>query len=224
MSPASHECPVRGPLLFWRPTMNGVALIRTEADADPRLVLFGRDGAGKPRASWFDASAADLALKAAELMKLRVLRIETDEHRAVARQVSPGRVFDSGRAFTPFVRADIFGKLVELAHLAQEAGEAAAATGAAASTENGASPAANGFGTASSGGGAPTAPKRPQDWDEIGIGSLVLATTGVEDGWWESIVIGVNGDAFSLKWRDFPRERVFVPPRSELGLLPAVAN
>src|SRR3954469_22494192 len=164
MSPASHECPVRGPLLFWRPTMNSVALIRTEADADPRLVLFGRDGAGKPRASWFDASAADLALKAAEVMKLRVLQIETDEHKALARQVSPGRVFESGRAFTPFVRANIFGKLVELAHLAQEAGEATAATGVGATAENDASPAANGFGAASSGGGAVNAPKRPQDW------------------------------------------------------------
>src|SRR4051794_24192854 len=112
VSPAfAMKGPVRGSLLFWRSTMNSVALIRTEADADPRLVLFGRDGAGKPRASWFDASAADLALKAAELMKLRVLRLETDEHKALARQLSPGRVFDSGRAFTPFVRANVFGKL-----------------------------------------------------------------------------------------------------------------
>src|SRR5215208_431552 len=30
---------------------------------------------------------------------------------------------------------------------------------------------------------------------------VVLATVGVEDGWWESIVIGVSADAFSLKWR-----------------------
>ena len=70
----------------------------------------------------------------------------------------------------------------------------------------------------------PGGPARPQDWDEIGIGSVVLATVGVEDGWWESIVIGVNADAFSLKWRDFPREPVFVRRRTELALLPAAAK
>jgi hypothetical protein len=80
-------------------------------------------------------------------------------------------------------------------------------------------------------GPAPTAPadpkggpSRPQSWDEIGIGSVVLATAGVEDGWWESIVIGVNGEALTLKWRDFPREPVFVRRRTELALLPAVTN
>jgi len=39
-----------------------------------------------------------------------------------------------------------------------------------------------------------------------------------------SIIIGVNADAFSLKWRDFPREPVFVRRRTELALLPAVTN
>ena len=204
--------------------MNSTILLQSNEHAEPSLVLFGRDDAGKPRASWFDAVSADLATRAADVMKMRVLKIETDEQKAVARQLAPGRVFASGRAFTPFARAAVFGKLVELAHLAQEAGEANAATGVAASAGNGASAAAGGFGAPSSGGGASHAPKRPDDWDVIGIGSVVLATSGVEDGWWESIVIGVNGESFTLKWRDFPRDPVFVRPRTELALLPPAAN
>ena len=78
-------------------------------------MVFGRDGAGKPRASWFDAVSADLATKAADLMKMRVVKIETDEQKALARQFAPGRVFASGRAFTPLARAAVFNKLVELA-------------------------------------------------------------------------------------------------------------
>jgi hypothetical protein len=53
---------------------------------------------------------------------------------------------------------------------------------------------------------------------------LVLATVGVEDGWWESVVLGVNGEMLTLKWRDFPRERTFVRRRTELALLPVRAR
>ncbi len=233
--------------------MNSTILVQPKEQAEPSLVVFGRDDAGKPRASWFDALSADLATKAADLMKMRILKVESDEQKAVARQLAPGRVFASGRAFTPFARATVFSQLVELAHLAQEAGVANAATGVAASAGNDARAAADGFGAPSSGGGAEngetrpapepdnslpsqaagsgsaqpstTLPRaRPEDWDEIGIGSLVLATVGVEAGWWESVVLGVNGDAFTLKWRDYPRDPVFVRRRTELALLPAAAQ
>ena len=95
--------------------MNSTVVVRANAQAEPSLVVFGRDDAGKPRASWFDAGSAGLAAKAADLMKMRVLRVETEEQKAVARQLAPGRVFASGRAFTPFARARVFSELVELA-------------------------------------------------------------------------------------------------------------
>ena len=66
----------------------------------------------------------------------------------------------------------------------------------------------------------PTVSPRPRTWDEIRIGSLVLATVGVEDGWWESVVLGVNGEMLTLKWRDFPGEPTFIRRRTELALLP----
>ena len=80
-------------------------------------------------------------------------------------------------------------------------------------------------------GPAPTAPadpkggpSRPQSWDEIGIGSVVLAHESLDEGWWESVVLGVNGEALTLKWRDYPREKVFVRRRTALALLPAAAQ
>ena len=36
-------------------------IVHATSSSDPTLVVFGRDGAGKPRASWFDAINADLA-------------------------------------------------------------------------------------------------------------------------------------------------------------------
>ena len=92
--------------------MNSAVLVKANEQADPSLVVFGRDGAGKPRASWFDAPSAELATKAADLMQMRVLKVETEEQKAVARQLAPGRVLESGRAFTPFARATLFSKLV----------------------------------------------------------------------------------------------------------------
>src|SRR5688500_2649887 len=106
-----------GPLWhFWRPQMNNeTVVVRTNEQADPSLIVFGRDGAGKPRASWFDDESAELASKAAKLMRMHALKVETDEQKEVARELAPGRVFASGRAFTPFARASVFSKLVELA-------------------------------------------------------------------------------------------------------------
>ena len=41
----------------------------------------------------------------------------------------------------------------------------------------------------------------------------------VEDGWYEAIVVEANGDMFTLRWRDYPRERRIVRHRLRLGLL-----
>jgi len=85
--------------------MSNAQAVPADAPAsEPSVVVFGRDEAGKPRASWFDAESAELAVKAADLMQMRILRVETDEQKALARQLARGRVFARGRAFTPFAR------------------------------------------------------------------------------------------------------------------------
>src|SRR4051794_40774982 len=88
----------------WRPRMSAI-IETTKPKLDPAaiaVIVFGRDEAGKAHASWFDQSEAALAEKAADFMNLRVLRVQTDEHRVLAAQLPHGRVFASGRAFVPF--------------------------------------------------------------------------------------------------------------------------
>ena len=53
--------------------MSSPTLVHATSPSEPTLVVFGRDGTGKPRASWFDAVSADLATKAADPMKMRVM-------------------------------------------------------------------------------------------------------------------------------------------------------
>ena len=121
----------------------------------------------------------------------------------IAARLPVGRVHATGRTFVPFIRRDLYDKLV-----------AAAANGNAHPTSppNGSSGASG-----SSPGGS--APHLPRNWQEIGIGDLVVASQSREDGWYEAIVVEANGDMFTLRWRDYPRERRIVRHRLRLGLL-----
>ncbi len=53
--------------------MSSPTLVHATSPSEPSLVVFGRDGTGKPRTSLFDAVSADLATKATDLAKMRVM-------------------------------------------------------------------------------------------------------------------------------------------------------
>ncbi len=61
---------------------------------------------------------------------------------------------------------------------------------------------------------------KPRDPTEIGLGSVVLAHEGPDEGWWEAEVIGLNGRVFSLRWRDYPTQPTILRKATELALLP----
>ncbi|WP_244475698.1 hypothetical protein [Methylobacterium sp. Leaf466] len=60
----------------------------------------------------------------------------------------------------------------------------------------------------------------PRERDEIGLGSVVLAHEGADEGWWEAEIIGMNGRVFSCRWRDYPHQGTFLRKRGELALMP----
>ncbi len=53
--------------------MSSPTLVHATSPSDPTLVVFGRDGTSKPRTPSFDALTADLATKAADMMRMRVM-------------------------------------------------------------------------------------------------------------------------------------------------------
>jgi hypothetical protein len=59
----------------------------------------------------------------------------------------------------------------------------------------------------------------PRSWDDISIGHLVLATEGGGEGYWEAIVIGVEGDMVTMRWRDFHGYAKFTQNRTAVALL-----
>jgi NAD(P)-dependent dehydrogenase (short-subunit alcohol dehydrogenase family) len=147
------------------------------------------------------------ALKAASQLQLQVLASNDPKIADIAARLPVGRVHATGRTFVPFIRRDLYDQLL-----------AAAANG---NLHQPPAPLANGTSGNDAGSRPPasSAPKLPRTWQEIGVGDLVVAQESLEDGWYEAIVVDANGDMFSLRWRDYPRQRQFVRHRLRLGLL-----
>lgn len=167
--------------------------------AAPATVVFGLDEGGKAHASWFGAADAELAIKAAGLMGFSVLPITTDEHRVAASGLAAGRVFASGRCFAPFAKTGAYEALKAFDEAYQPP----------APPEPQPEPPLTVTGT-------------PQRWEDLQVGSLVLATAGPGDGWYEAIIAEARGDAiFVLRWQGWADYDAFVRRADGLALLPA---
>ena len=145
-------------------------------------------------------------MKAATQLQLKVLTGNDPKIADLTAQLPVGRVHATGRTFVPFIRRDLYDKLL-----------AAAGNGNLAQPP---SPPASGASGNAAGSRPPgSSPKLPRNWQEIGVGDLVLFQECLEDGWYEAIVVEAVGDMFTLRWRDYPRQRRFACHRLRLGLL-----
>jgi hypothetical protein len=77
---------------------------------------------------------------------------------------------------------------------------------AATSTSRANPSAANAPGKGSGAHGSTETQSLPKTWDDINVGSEVIAFESSEDGWWEAIVTEINGEMLTLRWRDYPRQ------------------
>jgi hypothetical protein len=163
------------------------------------VILFGIDGRGKPKAARFRKDHAGLAVKAAGQLQLQVLANDNPTVAEIAARLPVGRVHATGRAFVPFIPRDLYDKLIAVASNGN--GYQSAAASQSPSNPSG------------------STPNLPESWDKIGLGDLVVAQESPEDGWYVAIVIESNGDMFTLRWRDYPRERRFARHRHRIGLM-----
>ena len=185
------------------------------ADA-PALIILGRDDANKAHAAYFTADEAAAATNAAALMAMMVLPITGEDMRALAARLPHGRIFGgTGKAFVPFVKQATYDALITHVPVAQQVRPLRLVRAEAEGSDKPSEPA------------PPPAPKEPAlslpaDWDHIVPGSVVLATVGRDDGWWEAVVLDSKpGNMWTLRWRDFPTEPVFSRQASNLALLHA---
>jgi hypothetical protein len=109
------------------------------------VVLFGVDDNGKPKAARFNDKHANLATKAAGHLKLHVLPIVGPVVADLAGRLPAGRIHANGRGFVPYIRRDLYAKLVAAAGSASHGDHASAQAEAASGSTKPSSP--NGQGT-----------------------------------------------------------------------------
>jgi hypothetical protein len=207
-----------------RPTAPVVTAANSPGAQPPTLILFDRDGGGRPRAAWFDAADAQAATGAAATMQLRTLPVADEVGRELARQLARGRILPNGRVQLASTKPELVARIAAMAEA--QAGQSrpsdppaaadTAKTGDAARVNAAEKPPA-----ARPGDRTFVGHPQPQDRGDIGLGSVVLALEAPGEGWWEAEVIGINGAVFSLRWCDYPTQPILLRKATELALLPA---
>jgi hypothetical protein len=177
-----------------KPTTKAKAAAKKSAPAAPLIVL-GYDEHHKPQAAQFSAAEADLVTKAARLMDLKVYEVGTEDLAALAKKLPVGRLYSNGRGFVPNVRQSLYSEIIVALAVEPQA---------AVGKDKDEPPVATGL---------------PRTWDEIAPGHLVIAQETLEYGWWEAIVIALNGDMLTLRFRDYPKPPKFVRHRNAIALM-----
>lgn len=191
------------------------------------LIVFGLDDNQRPHASSFLRSEAQLAIKAAAMMGMRVMPVSTEVELAIAAKLPRGKIFGSGKAFTPFVKAGLFDEIIAAARLAPEPSTTMLDDDdlqAGASDKPAIEPAPKAKKAAKAKTDlAPrvvATPAQPADWEAIEVGCVVLATAPPQHlTWYECEVIAVDGDELTLQFLDWPEEPTFVRAVADVGLM-----
>lgn len=176
------------------------------------VVLYGVDANGKPQAARFAERQCDLAIKAAQQLKLNVLKVTTEEIAQVAGRLPAGRINSSGKGLVPHVRQPQYDQVLAIA------GDTATSTAAKSSA------APNGFtkiplNEAGKEGNSVGSEGLPKTWTDIGKDHLVLVQETLRDGWWECIVLERKDDMLTVRWRDYPKWKPFTVHADAVALL-----
>jgi hypothetical protein len=153
------------------------------------IVVAGLDQEQRPHAARFSHADETRATRAAALMGFKVGMAQTSKALSLARALTKGRVFATGRALVPFVRQEVFDEMQTSIAFEEPSPieiEPAVAAGG----------------------------------DPLAVGNVVLAAEGKE-GWWEAIVLNVDRNAVSLKWRDWPKMKQFTRSRADIAIIGA---
>jgi hypothetical protein len=168
------------------------------------VVLFGLDENKKPKAARFPEKLSQLAVKAAQQLKLNVLHLTTPDATRLAASLPVGRISASGRGLLSNVKQDVYDQLVSMAQSAPAPTQTVAST-VTSGTASAKVP-KNEAGTDDNPAGSEGL---PASWADIKAGHLVLAQESRHDGWAEVIVVERRDDILTVRWRDYPKWKPF---------------
>jgi hypothetical protein len=166
----------------------------------PALIVFGTPtGASAPQAAWFRGAYSERAKQAAQRQAFRAVQIDSDETMAAAATLSEGQLKPGGQLIMTDVSQEVFDRLSGL-RLVTVGNVPASAAGVA------------------------TAPAKVSAalWDTLKISDYVLAAhieNGETDGWYEAIILKIEGATYTVRWADYPKERLIRVQRRHIALM-----
>lgn len=179
---------------------------------DP-LFVFGLDGTGKPIGARFAEGIYDPIICVAHELKCSMVHQHSKEFDELGMRLPMGRIYASGKAFIPNIRQDLFDKLKEAQNKPGNPDSPAPMNIVGASVK----------GPSEAPGEEPTHTMPyaglPRTWDSVQAGHMVLIHESPEDGWWEALVVDRKDDVLTLRFRDYPKQPVFVRHVSNVALV-----
>jgi hypothetical protein len=173
-----------------------------ELNMEKMVVVLATNIDGKPRACVFSDEATEAAVPAAQGQLFAVVVPSSEELIALAADIPVGRVTAAGKVSCSFVKQEVYDKFAALI-----------------GTEHELRPPEGGVAQDGSASGSGST-QQPDLWSDIGAGSIVLATVGRDDGWWEAVVLATDssGERLTLSWRDWPNMPSFSAARRSVAL------
>lgn len=186
------------------------------------LIVFGRDDSSKPHASVFLLPEVEAAESAARLMGMHSHRVEPGDAPDIVMRLPAGKLFDSGKAFVPFVKGELYTRIVTLAGVADEPRPHSADTDDPDSPENASagSPAPVAAHGGGDGGRGASGDNGSDLWAKLAVGDMVLASEGPDEGYFEARIMKAKAKGiFTLKFRDYPDAPQVDRSYYQLGLI-----
>jgi hypothetical protein len=167
-----------------------------QARHENTIVVYGAVLGERPRAALFKTDQKATAEKIASALDFKVALTNLN---GLAAKLPPARPAAAGKNAIPSVKPTVYAEL--LAQL----GQVSPTTANMVDTFRVDPKLPEGF---------PLAP----NWDDIKPGMLVIARERPVDGWWEAVVLRVDTDILTLRFRDYLRAPVFTKHRTEVAL------
>lgn len=159
------------------------------------VLVMGRDSTGQAHAACFWPTDAKLAETCTTTLGLALHRVDDDKQLAIATKVPLGKLYESGRAFIPYVREEMF---KDLEALLPEGFEWPTVTPTGIECLE-----KSLFLVSKS--GEVLGPGAREHWQPPMVGQLVLAYGQTWEGWFDAEIISIDPNGlYVMKWREAP--------------------
>jgi hypothetical protein len=186
---------------------------KKELDPAEMLFVIGLDEKGKPRGARF-SKCDDRIVSAALDLLLTAVHPASAAFVELGMKLPEGRLYASGKTFIPNVRRDLLDKLnAVLATPGDESKPYKLAR------PPGQTPEDQDSGGTKVATVSPISSGLPRSWESIGVGHVVLVHESPVDGWWEATVLKREDEMLTLRFRDYPKQPIFLRHISQTALI-----